>query len=528
MRPNYSSMMNQPQQPTSAPTVPTRRPFSDAQCQQFYGSFDKTAEIPYNLWHDNFVCKAQLLSTVHSMDRAVMERTMVELCQQWAIFDYLVWARVLGCGDSAPTQSLFAHPTARKHAEHTLMMCKFFGSFWAMYHAQREGAALPEVVKAVADINAWQGQAGSGMVGPGKVARPGWQHNSASHGHMQQSRAARIGAFGPAQPYGKTRATPLLTPHAMSIGVCTRCLKFNAMLSYPGYTGRFRSMAALVLPPMQCADGLLLFQEPVTLGGALAQALPMASASDEAKDLYPVAQASAPPQPSGFLGQAPPGMQAPFWPQNGNSTSQALASSRGSNGVWGKNVAPRFTQQKATAAGLQGFSNIPASVIASTGASNSNSLAMVSKTQQTQQPTVSNLTLLQAQDNLPPPPGLAPKPTHQRTESMSKWQQEVQSFAVQKQQEALRKQQEAARKLQESAARMRTEEQHAMMLRAEMHQQAVRKWQAEQEAERVAHERAALVAKHIVFLVEKCQSRFGDSVAASLQAINAYAFASGL
>lgn len=153
---------------------------------------------------------------------------------------------------------------------------------------------------------------------------------------------------------------------------------------------------------------------------------------------------------------------------------------------------------------------------------------MVSKTQQTQQLTVSNLTLLQAQDNLPPPPGLAPKPTHQRTESMSKWQQEVQSFAVQKQQEALRKQQEAARKLQESAARMRTEEQHAMMLRAEMHQQAVRKWQAEQEAERVAHERAALVAKHIVFLVEQCQSRFGDSVAASLQAINAYAFASGL
>lgn len=45
------------------------------------------------------------------------------------------------------------------------------------------------------------------------------------------------------------------------------------MTSYPGYTGRFRSMAALVLPPMQCADGLLLFQEPVTLGGALAQAL---------------------------------------------------------------------------------------------------------------------------------------------------------------------------------------------------------------------------------------------------------------
>ena len=62
----------------------------------------------------------------------------------------------------------------------------------------------------------------------------------------------------------------------------------------------------------------------------------------------------------------------------------------------------------------------------------------------------------------------------------------------------------------------------------DVHQQAVRKWQAEQDAERLAHERAATIAKHIVFLVEQCQSRFGDSVAATLQAINAYAFAASL
>ncbi|KAL1681277.1 hypothetical protein EV122DRAFT_261063 [Schizophyllum commune] len=555
MRPNYYSMMNQPQQPASAPTAPTRRPYPDEDCQPFFGSFDRTAEIPYLLWHDNFLGKIQLMSTVHSMDRVVMERTMVELCHHWAIFDYLVWARVLGCGDTAPSPVLLSHPTAQKHVHHTLLMCKAFGAFWAMYHAQKEGAALPELVKAVAEVRAWQWQAGSGMVGPGKVARTGWQHNQAAH--RQQPRAARIGAFGPSQPYGKSSATPLLTPHAFSIGLCARSLKvrhklvadalpsdlhrilfnvalsmscvFNAMACYAGYSGRFRSMAALLLPPMQAAENLLLFQEPVTLGGALAQTLPKVAALDETTNANPGAQAFVPPQPTEFLGQAPPGLQAPFWPQNGNSQAQALTSSRGSNNTWGTNVPPRrFTQQKASAAGLQGFGAIPASVIASTGAANSNSLAMVSQTQQAQQLTASNLALLQAQDNLPPPPGLAPRPTHQRTESMSKWQQEVQAFALQKQQEAIRKQQEAARKLQESAARMRTEDQQAMMLRAELHQQAVRKWQAEQDAERLAHERAATIAKHIVFLVEQCQSRFGDSVAATLQAINAYAFAASL
>uniref|UniRef100_D8PLF2 Uncharacterized protein n=1 Tax=Schizophyllum commune (strain H4-8 / FGSC 9210) TaxID=578458 RepID=D8PLF2_SCHCM len=526
MRPNYYSLMNQPQQPASAPTAPTRRPYPDEDCQPFFGSFDRTTEIPYLLWHDNFVGKIQLMSTVHSMDRTVMERTMTELCHHWAVFDYLVWARILGCGDSAPSPALLSHPTAQKHVHHTLLMCKAFGAFWAMYHAQKEGVALPELVKAVADVRAWQWQAGSGMVGPGKVARPGWQHNQATH--RQQPRAARIGAFGPSQPYGKTSATPLLTPHAFSIGLCSRSLKFSAMTCYAGYSGRFRSMAALLLPPMQAAENLLLFQEPVTLGGALAQTLPKIAALDETTNVTHGAQAFVSSQPSGFLGQPPPGMQASFWPQNENSQQQTLTSSRGSNNTWGTNIPPRLTQQKAIAAGLQGFGSIPASVIASTGAVNSNSLAMVSQTQQAQQLTASNLALLQAQDNLPPPPGLAPRPTHQRTESMSKWQQEVQAFAVQKQQEAIRKQQEAARKLQESAARMRTEDQQAMMLRAEMHQQAVRKWQAEQEAERLAHERAATVAKHIVFLVEQCQSRFGDSVAATLQAINAYAFAASL
>ncbi|KAL1741777.1 hypothetical protein HDZ31DRAFT_44728 [Schizophyllum fasciatum] len=522
MRPQYYSIMNQPQPPVAPPPVPIRRPYSEADCRIFYGS-SGSDEIPYLIWHDNFLGQKEILgSNKVQMDRRTIERLMVDFCHKWSIFDYVVWARILGCGDGPPSPALSTHPTAQKHVALTRDVCTFMGAFWQMYCSLRESpVGQPALVKAVADVHSWQWQAGSGMMGPGKVARTGWQHNYSAFG-SQAPRLARTGG-APAQPHMKAGFASLLTPHAMTISVCTGCLKFSHLTSFSGYSGRFRGMAAVLLPPLQALENLQMLQDPITLGGALSQTLPIPSAQPDMNFSNPAAPTLVPSNNTQFLGQAPPGApSAFFWPQTGNANAQASMF----NGVNQRNAMPneppRAVQQKAAAAGLQGFGVIPASIIASTGAANSQTLAMVSQTQHASgvnAPGFANL------DNLPPPPGLGPpRPSHQRANSMSRWQQEVQALAVQRQQEA-------AAKLQESAARMLAEEQarqQAMYVRAELHDQAVRKWKADQDAERLAHERASLVAFNVVFLIEQCQKRYVDGVAAALQAINAFAYASAL
>lgn len=564
MAPSYYNIMQQPQRPVlDVPLTSTRRPYSEEECRPFLNTFDGT-ETPYYLWQDEFHGKvASLTNATYQIEKAVLERRMLDLCHKWAVFDYVTWAHFLGCGNAPPQPALLTHPAAHAHAEHTRTMCGFFGLFWSMYCHQREEKLVgsPAWAKAVADVRAWTWQVDGGAAGgPGKVARSGRQHNQMN---MRDARPDLYGA-APAQ----TRSNKLMhSPPAVTISVCATYFQvrhslivaamtneyhkvmfnvalsldcvFSHLLSLPGHEGRFRSLAALFLPPLQASDHVHLIKDPVSLGGALAQTLSIPPIQHASMQAVPGGfQPYVAPHPMQYLGQPPVNhMQA-----NGQSTFFANMPtqpwlSTTQNGP--NNFASRqgFMQQRANNASLPGFGPIPASVVASTKAAPGQLLAMTSQSQP-QSTSVSTLALQRNQQELMSPlqglegmRSVVDVPSFQaQTQGalqknagvqpqngfLSKRQQEIQAMAV-------RQQQEAARRLQDSAARMLAEEQEAARRRMEAQRRA-------QAAERLAreHERAQLIARHVEFLIAQCQTWFGDGVEASLQAINAYAYASVL